>query len=401
MKMKRPHKSRLEIRFQEQTALQGYDGEHGCKVRPYPGRDEVEPYTSSESREAAAWQELDNLPVDYAQKGNRVSLLDNEAVEGHKTYKRKLTMKSGEGRKTETSMKIIALWVLGGGISMAAVAGEPVTGQRITAAQIIEKNIAARGGQQAWRKIQTMVWAGHVESAHGPAAPNLPFVLEMKRPNKTRFEIMAQNQVSVRIYDGTHGWKLRPENSGKPEWQPYNAEELIFAGEGQGIGGPLMDFREKGIAVALDGIDEVEGSKAWRLTVKRPSGNTYHMWIDAKTFLDIKYDRESRNALAQSGTVSVYYRNYKTIDGLQIPLMLESGTATANSTGAAKVTDRMVIEKVALNPPLENLAFAKPGVTGRSNMVPVDISPPRATRFPPPGFPRPTLGSAPDFVDAK
>ncbi len=252
-------------------------------------------------------------------------------------------------------MRWLAAWLLC--LPFVAVAAEP--GEELSAPQIVEKNIAARGGLEAWRKIQTMVWVGHIESAHGPA-PELPFVLLQKRPNKTHFEIKAQNQVALRVYDGTHGWKLRSLGNGKPELQPYTAEELSFAHDGQGIDGPLVDYQAKGVAVALDGVDEVEGRKAYRLSVKLPSGVAHHVWIDAQTFLDVKYDRESRNNFGQSGKLSVFYRNYKTIEGLQIPLTIES------SGDMAKGTDKMVIDKVVLNPPLEDMLFAKPEIPGLS-----------------------------------
>lgn len=257
-------------------------------------------------------------------------------------------------------MRRLVAWILSGCISSLAVAGELEQG--LSANQIVEKNVAARGGQDAWRKIQTMIWVGHIESANAPV-PNLPFVLEQKRPNKTRFEIKAQNQIALRVYDGTHGWKIRPTSSGKPELQPYSSEELSFAVDGQGIDGELMDYQAKGITVALDGIDEVEGHKAYRLNVRLPSGTSHHVWIDAKTFLDIKYDREFRNAQGQSGKLSVFYRNYKTIEGLQIPLMIESGA------DITKASDKMVIDKMLLNPLLEDAVFAKPNIPGRGNVV--------------------------------
>lgn len=269
-------------------------------------------------------------------------------------------------------MRRIAVWWLAACISTFVMAGKPVVAAELTAAQIVEKNVAARGGLEAWRKIQSMVWVGHIERTHANA-PNLPFVLELKRPNKTRFEIKAQNQTAVRVFDGSHGWKQHPAASGKPELQPYTAEELRFAGEGQGIDGPLMDHQAKGIAVALDGVDEVEGRKAYRLNVKLPSGARHHIWIDAQTFLDVKYDRQSRDALGRPGTMLVFYRNYKTIDGIEVPLMIESGADTT------KATDRMVIDKLVLNPQLPDQLFAKPGILA-GGVGAVDRDPPQTAR---------------------
>ncbi|PFH08596.1 hypothetical protein BCF11_0961 [Collimonas sp. PA-H2] len=251
--------------------------------------------------------------------------------------------------------------VLAQGTAQESAAGQG-SEHGLSAAQIVEKNEAARGGVDAWRKIQTMVWVGHVESAN-VAVSTLPFVLELKRPNKTRFEITALNQVAVRVYDGTNGWKLRPTRGGKPDLQAYTPDEQKFAHEEQVIDGPLIDYQAKGIAVSLDGLDEVEGNKAYRLRVKLPSGASHHVWIDARTFLDIKYDRETRSVIGQTATISVFYRNYQNVEGLQIPATIETGL------GTGQPKNRLVIEKIALNPPLEDWRFAKPGTQGRNEAV--------------------------------
>jgi hypothetical protein len=243
----------------------------------------------------------------------------------------------------------------------------------LTAAQIVEKNVAARGGLEAWRKIQSMVWVGHIERPNTDA-PSLPYVLEQKRPNKTRFEIKARNQTWVRIYDGARGWKLRPARNGMPEVVPYTTVELLSAQNGQGIDGPLMDHQAKGIAVTLEGVDDVEGNKAYRLNVKFPSGASNHVWIDAQTFLEVKYDRQSRNATGQTGTVSVYYRDYRSMEGLQIPFTIESGA------GTGKLADKMMIDKILLNPPLEDQMFAKPNVPLKRNAVSIDTTTPQSVR---------------------
>jgi len=266
-------------------------------------------------------------------------------------------------------MSRLSLLIIVAAISTAVIASEPVGVAELSALQIVEKNVAARGGLEAWRKIQTMVWLGHIERASAGAA-SLPYVLEQKRPNKTRFEIKVRNQVATRIYDGTDGWKLHPASNGRPDLQPFTAEELVFARDRQGIDGALLDYQAKGIAVTLDGIDEVEGRKAYRLSVNMPSGASHHVWIDAQSFLEVKYDQQSRNGLGLMGRVTVYYRNYQTIDGLQIPLLIESSLSSARNI--ARSTDKMVIDKISLNPPLDDQRFAKPRLPAGRNALAVD-----------------------------
>ena len=244
-------------------------------------------------------------------------------------------------------------------------ADELSTTPLLDASEIINKNISARGGLEAWQKIQTMVWIGHIESAHAPIA-KMPFVLEMKRPNKTRFEIKAQNQKSVRIFDGNQGWKMRPTSSGKPDLQQYTNEELRFARDEPSIGGLLMGLQSNAANVTLDGVEDVAAQQAYRLSIKLPSGVTHHVWVDTHSFLDIKYDREFINKLGQSVMVPVFNRNYQSMGGLQVPLLIETGE------GATEPPDKLLIEKVLLNPPLEENIFAKPSVPQRRNAVTVN-----------------------------
>jgi len=258
--------------------------------------------------------------------------------------------------------KIAALLCFNLFISTLASASSDLPTPELTAAQIVEKSVAARGGLEAWRKIETMVWIGHVENSQASAS-TLPFVLEQKRPNKTRFEIEAQNQLSLRLYDGSHGWKLRPGSNGAHELQPYSDLELSFAQDGQGIDGPLIDYKAKGILVALEKSEEVEGRDAYLLHVKLPSGANQHVWVDAQSFLEIKSDRESRNAFGQLGSVSIFYRDYRTVDGVKMPFVIESIRDTANTT------NKMVIEKVSLNLPLADRLFSKPSAPGQRNGV--------------------------------
>jgi hypothetical protein len=98
MKLKRPRMSRLEIEFAGKTALQIYDGTNGWKVRPFLGRNEIEPYTTAESHTAAEEPGLDGFLIDHEAKGIKAELVGSEAVEGHDAYKLKLTMADGQVR---------------------------------------------------------------------------------------------------------------------------------------------------------------------------------------------------------------------------------------------------------------------------------------------------------------
>jgi hypothetical protein len=265
------------------------------------------------------------------------------------------------------STRRIAIWTLTAVAGAAsAVAFAVARAHPLTAAEIVERNAAARGGREAWRAIETMAWTGHVESpASGRRAP---FLLEQKRPHRTRFEVVIDKQKAVRVFDGTSGWKMLAGGELRPEVQPYTDDELRFARSAPVIDGPLMDSVASGATVSLAGKEEIGGRAAYVLDLRLPSGSSYRVWIDAETFLELRYDREFVNAQGRAAGTSVYFADYRAFEGLQLPLTVE----TRRSDG--KPGDRLVIERVALNPRLDDGAFARPepAVARRGRGVIVD-----------------------------
>src|SRR5262245_45937296 len=206
--------------------------------------------------------------------------------------------------------------------------------------QIVEKNIAARGGLEGWRKIETMAWAGHVQGA-AESTPPMPFVMELKRPNKTHFEISTIDKRFTRIFDGTNGWRLRPGGNGLPELKPFSKEEIAFARDEHVIDGPLVDYDAKGVAVKLAGLDEIDGRKAYLLEVTLRGGASRRVWVDAETFLDCRVDRPSTSPLTQGAPVSVYYRDFRPVDGLLIPHTIETRSSSGGAPAQTLVIDRV------------------------------------------------------------
>jgi outer membrane lipoprotein-sorting protein len=96
LEMKRPRKSRLELQFAGNTAVQVFDGTNGWKVRPFLNRNDVQPFTAEELKSEGDRADLEGPLVDYAAKGTKVELAGVEPVDGHDAYKLKLTTKSGQ-----------------------------------------------------------------------------------------------------------------------------------------------------------------------------------------------------------------------------------------------------------------------------------------------------------------
>ena len=237
-------------------------------------------------------------------------------------------------------------------VATSATAGGPgeLSPMALSAEQIVDKCVEVRGGLVAWRKIATMTWVGHLETERS-SVPSLPFQLQEKRPDKSRFEITEPSQRSVRVFNGISGWKIRPGQDGRPEVKQFTAQETRFARGASGLEGPLIDYRARGGKVALDGIEQVDGRKTYRIAVRTASGEGQTVWIDAGTFLETRYDRTAYDQQGPKGTVSIRYRDYKEVEGLALPSVLEISGAAGGKA------DRMVIEKVALNSPIDDRQF--------------------------------------------
>jgi outer membrane lipoprotein-sorting protein len=234
----------------------------------------------------------------------------------------------------------------------AAMAADPAPGSRLSAAQIAERNVAARGGLQAWHAVNTLVMSGQVE-AGGTKNSTLPFVITMKRPHKNRFEVRFEGQTAFQVYDGAQGWKVRPF-LGRDEVDPYTPAEAKSAAASSELDGPLVDYAKKGTQIALQGVETVEGHRAYKLKLTMKDGSERRLWIDAASFLDLKIDGEPRKLDGKMQNVTIFFRNYKTDSGLKVPHVLETAVQ------GAKQTHKMTIERVAVNPPVDDTLFAKP-----------------------------------------
>jgi outer membrane lipoprotein-sorting protein len=223
---------------------------------------------------------------------------------------------------------------------------------QLAAEEIADKNIAARGGLEAWRAVQTMSYSGKME-AGGKENPELPFVMELKRPRKTRVEIEFSNDKAVQVYDGTNGWKLRPF-LGRKDVEPFSTDEMKSASMESDLDGPLVDYAAKGTRVELEGVEKVDEREAYKLKLTMKDGQVRRLWVDTQTFLEVKIEGVPRRMDGKMHPVEIYLRDYRSVSGLMVPYVLET------TVEGVKQARKTTIETVVVNPKLEDSRFAKP-----------------------------------------
>jgi outer membrane lipoprotein-sorting protein len=240
--------------------------------------------------------------------------------------------------------------------ALAAPAARAAEAKRadLTAAQIVDRNVKARGGLEAWRAVHTLKMSGEMD-AGGTADTKLPFVLSLKRPHKSRLEITFAGKNAAQVYDGERGWKVRPFLN-RDDVEPFTPAETRSAAASAQLDGPLVDYANKGTRVELMGTERVEGKKTYKLKLTSRDGGERLVWVDATTFLEAKISGEPRKLDGRPHDVAIYYRDYRTVKGLQVPHVLETVVA------GVKKSHKTTIETVAVNPQLDDALFARPAV---------------------------------------
>jgi len=276
-------------------------------------------------------------------------------------------------------------------LSLSAAPGttSPAAAQ-LSAEEIVAKNVAARGGLQAWRGVQTMTLMGKLgaggnqratlsvpppggRNAQGAVLPHrpaeevqLPFVMELKRPDKVRFELQFNKQTAIQVFDGVQGWKLRPYLN-RLDVEPYSPEEMKSASKQAQLDGFLIDYAAKGTRLEFDSIEKVEGRDTYKLKLTLKNGDVTHVWVDSQTFLETKVEGQPRRLDGTYHPVEVYYRDYRPINGLQIPFILETRVLPVSKTATGLrdtpvPPEKIIIETVTVNPKLDDSLFSKPQV---------------------------------------
>jgi hypothetical protein len=274
-------------------------------------------------------------------------------------------------------------------IPITAAADNAQSRVNMSSSVIVSKNVVARGGLQAWRSVQAMKWEGKLGAGGNQRAPipapelgkkgailptdprpkdevQLPFVMIMQRPRKVRIELQFKGQTAIQTYDGANGWKVRPYLN-RLEVEPFTSDELKASSLQSELDGPLVDYVAKGTRIDLEGTEKVEGRDAYKLKLTMKDGHSIHEWIDAQTFLETKIEGQPRRLDGIEHPVEVYFSDFRPVNGLQIPHVLETKvmpvTHKASIAGSSVIpVEKIVIDRVEVNPRLDTSLFAKPDV---------------------------------------
>ncbi|RPJ63795.1 MAG: hypothetical protein EHM24_23895 [Acidobacteria bacterium] len=226
----------------------------------------------------------------------------------------------------------------------------PVSASAQTADELIAKNLAAKGGLENIKAVQTMRLTGTMPVGQGVEAP---FVMELKRPNQMRLDCTYQGMTATQAFDGKTGWQLLPF-TGRREPQVLPADAVKQFAAQADMDGPLVDYQAKGHKVEYVGREKVEGTDTYILKVTLKSGEVTRVFLDAEQYLEIRSEGKSRGPTGGEMEIETLISDYREVGGLMLPHLRESGP----KGGTQKV--KMTIQKVELDVPLDDARFRMP-----------------------------------------
>jgi hypothetical protein len=235
------------------------------------------------------------------------------------------------------------------------------TGNGITAAAVLEKNLVATGGLEAHQRLQSMVLLGELDRSKPSSSGSISFFYQAPSSNVVQLRIDGFGT----FWAGRHGSK--PISRGTPEpleemmmdhpkvvmssGTAFLAEPLnIWAIEGDLLGLLEWHFRDD-VKVELLGRTEVDGRCALALRFTPPKGYRVMRFYDCETFLLVRMDRVERVKQTRDGPqteqiVRSYFTDYKESFGLKLPRVIrisrpqgESELKLSNIEANVKIDD--------------------------------------------------------------
>ena len=230
-----------------------------------------------------------------------------------------------------------------------ALCATPLSAQ--TADDIIARYIQTVGGMERIQAVQTLRRSGKFTGGGGFEAV---VVEESKRPNSVRQEFSLQAMTGVTAYDGNTGWKIEPWQ-GKKDPEALSEEEMRDIVEESDFDGPLINYQQKGNRVEFVGLEQVEGTDAFKLKVTLANGDVRYFYMDTDYYVPIRIETK-RMIRGAEQEFETSLGDYKEVAGWYLPHSFETGFR--GSQDKQKIT----FDRIEANVPIDDRRFTQPPV---------------------------------------
>lgn len=228
-----------------------------------------------------------------------------------------------------------------GGPGAPGASGQ-ATAPQPTVDDVLNKYIAAIGGQSAIDKLKTRVMKG----TYTTGGNNLSLEIHQAAPDKVHVKFVAPQGPIERGFNGSAGWEKSPRgitDLGAAQLADLKAGFVLFRDLKLKEQFTRMNVRRE----KLDGKD-VNVVTGAALTGKRE-----RLYFDAETGLLLRRVASTQTPI---GVIpeQTDYEDYRDVDGVKIPFTIKTAGIEGFSTGTRKFTE------IKINAPLDETMFNKP-----------------------------------------
>jgi hypothetical protein len=216
-----------------------------------------------------------------------------------------------------------------------------------TADELVAKYVEARGGLAKLRAIQTV----RIERTIGAVFNNIDAVIYKKRPSFYRSEqrVNGSPDVTVRGFADTAWETVSGKTSVRQGAAPVEQREVD--GDFDGF---LVDYRDKGHTVALEGRQRVGGTDAWKLKVTMKSGAVRYVYLDAATFLEARHESTVEVAPNRRIATTITFGDWREVNGVKFAYAIEEERDAPGQTFV------FYTNKIEVNVPMDEAIFRMP-----------------------------------------
>ena len=212
--------------------------------------------------------------------------------------------------------------------------------------EIVAKNIAARGGLELIKSVNTIKQTARLISPTMPGGEGTTTVY-LKRPDKMRQEIRAAGQQITNGYDGRTPWMINPlAGSDRPITLSGPQADMIRE---QVVFDPLLvDYRSRWQLVDYVGRETAGDRVQHHLRITSPSRQVSHLYLDATTWLEARLVTEIDRT-----KLEVTWEDYRDVKGLKFAFLQRQ---IVNGV----VQGEMRFETIEINVPISDAVFSIP-----------------------------------------
>jgi len=216
-----------------------------------------------------------------------------------------------------------------------------------TVDDVIQKYSKAMGGLPAFKAIKTMKTTGTLTTQ----GVDLALTSQIINGKAVRTDVQAMGQSVINAYKDGKGWKINPF-AGVTTVTDMTPEELIDFKSQSMIASQLMDYKARGHKVELQGQEDVEAIKTYKIKLTNKDDNkvtTYFISVADNTIIKSVGTRQIQG---QEIEIETFYSDIKDFNGLKFPML-----RTQKMQG--QVFQEIKIANIEFNVPVDEKIFNK------------------------------------------